>query len=177
MYKLTSTLLAGSGITPESHPVLVGLIELAAARPPDPLGDPVLQKRFHRQWKIVMASFALLRPHRVTDAQVKNARPFPGLRLQGSGWVCSALALEVRPLVAEALGRIAAQALAGRLSGVPVVYSPCRFCCEGKSLLLTGGAAGMHVECRNCGAKGPVFPTVDEALRAWNAPAVEEVAP
>lgn len=169
--KLVSSLLAGSSITPETHPSLVSLLELAAARPDPPLEDsPKIRRQFHRQWLIVARVWLRLLAYSPTDSQIREFGNVAGLRLQASRWLFAGDPLEVRPAVAASLGRVCAQLRAIQGGAEPVRGAACPFCRDSGRLLLTGGAGGMHVECRACGATGPACPTVEKALEAWAAP-------
>lgn len=174
--KAVDDLLAGSGVTKETHPTLVGLLEVAGRRPVPPLpDDPTVRQRFSRQWPGVAREFGKLAAWKVTDRHVREAMPFAGLVLGPSGWVCEAPALEVRLRVKDALERVSVHLVAIRGKSEPVKGRPCPFCGVSGKLLLTGKGDQMHAECRACGAVGPGAPTVEKALGAWNGLGVVKV--
>lgn len=81
MYHLTNSLLAGSKVSPATHPVLVALLELAASRP----GFPATQDghnarmRHQRKWGRIQAAFRACCEASVSDAALVACLPFPGL--------------------------------------------------------------------------------------------------
>lgn len=170
MYKLTSSLLAGSGVSAESCPLLVGLLELAAARPSVPLEGHALKRQFHRQWAVLEAVWHTLTTGKVSDADLREAMPFAGLHRNESGWVCTLPPLEVRPAVTAALGMLCVRLRGSLVPGAPVKESPCRYCGDASKLLVDGNQDAVWVKCRTCGTRGPSCDTVHEALAAWNRP-------
>lgn len=162
MSTLVDKLLAGSPVSRESHPVLVGLLEVAAARPAVPLGSAALQKKFQRQWGHVGEAFGACVLAGVSDVDL--AEVLPVVPLEGLA------SLEVRPKASEVL-RLAAGRKALRMAGkgLPGAIAPCRFCGE-KSDLHAITSSGLHWVACKCSATGPSMPSAELALLAWNSP-------
>lgn len=92
MYKLTSTLIAGSPVSERSHPVLVSLLEMAAQLPgiergifPDATSWESFRKRVQRSWGCVRVSFKAAVLAGITDEQIVSACPHEGLSFTAEG--------------------------------------------------------------------------------------------
>jgi hypothetical protein len=94
MYKLTSKLIAGSPVSPGSHPILISLLELAAQPPgidkngfPDATSWESFRKRVQRDWGDIAAAFKAAVLAGITDAAVVAACPHEGLTFSAeAGW-------------------------------------------------------------------------------------------
>lgn len=94
MYKLTSTLIAGSPVSPGSHPILLSLLELAAQPPgidrngfPDATSWESFRKRVQRDWGEVAAAFKAAVLAGVTDEALIALCPHEGLSFSAErGW-------------------------------------------------------------------------------------------
>lgn len=110
MNKRITDLLAGTGICPKSHPVLVSLL-LLAVQPAGikSKGAGAVHVKLHRDWKRVCQAFQRAAAAGITDAKLRAAMPFPGLLFTDEGgWqITAAVPLTYRQLVAEALDTVA----------------------------------------------------------------------
>lgn len=94
MYKLTSTLIAGSPVSVGTHPVLISLLELAAQPSgidkkafPDATSWESFRKRVQRDWGEVAAAFKAAVLAGVTDAALLALCPHDGLSFSAEeGW-------------------------------------------------------------------------------------------
>lgn len=94
MYKLTSTLIAGSPVSVGTHPVLISLLELAAQPSgidkkafPDATSWESFRKRVQRDWGEVAAAFKAAVLAGVTDAALVALCPYEGLSFSAEeGW-------------------------------------------------------------------------------------------
>lgn len=94
MYKLTSTLIAGSPVSVGTHPVLISLLELAAQPSgidkkafPDATSWESFRKRVQRDWAEVAAAFKAAVLAGVTDAALLALCPYEGLSFSAEeGW-------------------------------------------------------------------------------------------
>lgn len=122
MQAITTNLLADSGITPESYPLMVSLLEFGAQRLPVAGGKGgAALARAYRQWREVAKAFQRCRDLGVSDSDLRTAMPFQGLSLsQKGGWEASgAQKDQCRVLVANAL-LSAAESKAGGLKPLPL---------------------------------------------------------
>lgn len=125
MFALTEKLLRGSLVTPASHPLLVGLLEMAAQRPGVTLADEKLAKRIERDWHAVRDEFRACHAVGITDADLRAALPLPGVRYsEKEGWTFEAFdsvmdSMGYRRRVAAAL-RALARSKGGRLQAFAI---------------------------------------------------------
>lgn len=86
MYRNTEKLLRGSPVSALSHPLLVGLLELAAQGAG--IGSDVrLEQRMARDWKKVCTAFQRCCNVGVSDDDVRKALPLPGISHSNeTGW-------------------------------------------------------------------------------------------
>jgi hypothetical protein len=112
MSALVERLLAGSGVSRASHPLLCSLLELAAKGPGvfDRKKGAALSRRLSRQWERVSEAFRACVALGVSDADLRAVVPLGGLSVQsGSVWeVSESVGLDYRLRVALILEKVAA---------------------------------------------------------------------
>jgi hypothetical protein len=109
---LVERLLAGSGVSCASHPLLVSLLELAAKGPGvfDRRRGAALSRRLSRQWARVSEAFRACVALGVSDADLRAVVPLEGLSVQSGGaWeVSESVGLDYRLRAALILEKVAA---------------------------------------------------------------------
>jgi hypothetical protein len=113
MYSLTEKLLAGSGISPQSHPVLVALLNFAAQRPRFSPVNPTAAKRVLRQWEGVGEAFRAVVAAGVSDSEVLAVQSDRLAFDQERGWEASPFESLTYRLEAQRLLERAANAKSG----------------------------------------------------------------